>query len=93
MLDSGLFERAYHAGSRDHLLKLFILRCRTETLRSSFGVRFMNLWNSLPREILERECLVGFKRGFYVCLWNKLFDLLRKIYKYFFAVFVLKILG
>ena len=43
-----------------------------ETL--SLGVRCVNLWNSLPRGVVDRESLVGFKRGLGACLWDKLFD-------------------
>ena len=52
---SGLFERAYHASTRSHSLKLSIPRCQTKTLRRSFGVRCANLWNSLPREVVKKE--------------------------------------
>ena len=47
--------------TRGHSLKLYKKRVRLETGKFSFGNRVVNMWNSLPRDIVEVETVNGFK--------------------------------
>ncbi len=47
--------------TRGHALKLYKKRVRLEVGRFSFGNRVVNMWNSLPRDIVEEVTVNGFK--------------------------------
>ena len=60
---SSVFEMANPVGTRGHNYKLAIPICRTEVGRRTFGVRVVNIWNSLPADVVEASSLDTFKRG------------------------------
>ena len=47
--------------TRGHRYKLSVPVCRSEVRRRSFGVRCVNVWNSLPGYVVESESLGLFK--------------------------------
>ena len=61
---------------RGHRFRLRIPICRSDVRRRSFGVRCVNLWNELSSEVVESECVDGFKRLLDVSLGNRLFAIL-----------------
>ena len=73
---SGLFNLVRDSRTRGHTYKLTIPMCRTELMRRSFGVRHVQLWNSLPAEVVETESLTIFKSGLARVLGEKLFEFL-----------------
>ena len=47
--------------TRGHSLKLYKRRFRLEAGKFSFGNRVVDMWNSLPGDIVEEETVNGFK--------------------------------
>ena len=69
----GLFEMARERRTRGHQFKMSIPICRTEVKRRSFGVRCVEEWNALPREIVMSSSLELFKSRIDCYLSEKFF--------------------
>ena len=58
---SQIFERQSHTATRGHQFKISVPRCRLEIRRRFLGTRRVNLWNSLPSEMVESTSIGVFK--------------------------------
>ncbi|MEL7427573.1 MAG: reverse transcriptase family protein [Bacteroidota bacterium] len=65
-IDTGLmemFERQFHRSTRGHSCKLSLPVCHSDTLRRFLTVRSVEVWNSLPVEVVEAQTIYAFKSG------------------------------
>ena len=62
-------------GMQGHTYELSHPRCETDTKRL-FNFRIINIWNSLPSEVVECNILSGFKKQLDVALGERLFNVL-----------------
>lgn len=69
-----LFIMAPVLGTRGHSLKIFHTRTETEARRRFFSCRIVELWNSLPRDVVEAPTLNQFKSKLATTLHNLLFN-------------------
>ena len=58
-----LFELARDRRTRGHEFKLSVPICRTELGRRTYGVRVVQVWNSLPEQLVGMSSQESFKRG------------------------------
>ena len=59
-----LFEFAHHeAGTRGHIFKIQKQHTRLQLREHSFSVRIVNLWNSLPEDVVCANTMNEFKNG------------------------------
>ena len=59
-----LFEFAHHeAGTRGHMFKIQKQHTRLQLREHSFSVRIVNLWNSLPEDVVCANTMNEFKNG------------------------------
>ena len=56
---------------RGHRLKLYKKQCRTDLRRFFFSNRVINIWNSLPAEVVE-SCTLGSFKSSMDSLFNKI---------------------
>ena len=56
-----MFEYARITRTRGHDNKLSISRCQKDLKKSSFAVRYVNIWNSIPDEDIASNNVETFK--------------------------------
>ena len=71
---SHLFERVVHGRTRGHTKKIFVPRHSTDVRSRFFSLRIVELWNSLPEEIVSAESIQSFKRLLEIFLGPRLFE-------------------
>ena len=55
------FERNLDQRTRGHSQKLVTIRCHYDLRKFSFGVRVINIWNSLPEKVVSADTVQTFK--------------------------------
>ena len=58
----GLFDLK-NSNTRSHRLAVKIKSVNSNLKRNFFSVRVPHIWNILPQEIIESECVMGFKNS------------------------------
>ena len=71
---SGLFERVVHGRTRGHSRKIFKPRHSTDVRSRFFSLRVIDLWNSLPEEVVSAQSVQAFKRLLEQCLGPRLYE-------------------
>ena len=69
-----LFERVTHGRTRGHSKKIFVPRHSTDVRSRFLSVRIVELWNSLPEEVVSAESVQKFKHLLEVFLGPRLFE-------------------
>ena len=71
---NALFERVAHGRTRGHSRKIFKPRHSTDVRSRFFSLRVIDLWNSLPEEVVSVQSVQTFKRLLEHCLGPRLFE-------------------
>ena len=69
-----MFEKVTHGRTRGHSKKIFMLHHSTEVRSRFFSVRVIDLWNSLPEEVVSAQSVQAFKRLLAHCLGPRLYE-------------------
>lgn len=69
-----LFERVAHGRTRGHSKKIFLPRYSTDVRSRFFSLRVIDLWNSLPEEVVTATSVQTFKRLLEHCLGPRLYE-------------------
>ena len=72
----GLFQTAPDIRTRGNPYKLLMPACNTDIKRRFFGLRCVQLWNSLPTYVVESNSLSAFKGLLAELLGDVLFEFL-----------------
>ena len=72
---SGIFEYPRNTRIRGHAYELSILLCLKKVKKSSFAVRGVNIWNSIPAETLAFNKLETFKAQLDRHLGDRLYEI------------------
>ena len=70
-----LSEKQFHTSTRGHRLKLSIPLCRSDTLRRFLITRVVNVWNSLPDQVIEAQTISTFKSRLDAHMGEKFYSL------------------
>jgi len=74
IIPSDLFTMAPAVGTRGHRFKVAHVRCHVECRKRFFALRCVDLWNSLPDQVVALDTVESFKRGIHGCLGELLYE-------------------
>ena len=69
-----MFAQSQSSATRGHPLKIVVSRANTDVRQRFFSQRGVNMWNSLPAEVVTAPDLQSFKRGLAEAIPDKLFE-------------------
>ena len=69
-----MFERVAQGRTRGHSKKIFLPRYSTDVRSRFFSLRVIDLWNSLPEEVVTAASVQTFKSLLEHCLGPRLYE-------------------